>query len=467
MRSAASAVPIARKERALTKRTDKIRLGIFMRATGHHVAAWRHPRAQADMGVNLPHYISLAQKAERAKLDLIFLADSQGGSIDRDNPDSLAQAAIAATFEPITLLSAIASHTHNIGLVATATTSYYEPFILARLFASLDILSGGRAGWNLVTSGSRPEAANFGHRGYPEPEERYAKAEEFFDVVKGLWNSWEDNSFLRDKATGLFSDPQRIHILNHSGKNFSVAGPLTVPRSPQGHPVIVQAGASEPGRELGARTGEVIFVAHSTLESAQSFYADMKGRLKRYGREPDHLKIMPGIFPVVGGTEAEAQAKYEELQALVLPDVGRRFFALLFDSPALLDHPLDQPLPDWLNADGRASRPALLLDIARREKLTAGQLYMRVAGARGHRMVIGTPETIADELETWFDAYGADGYNVQPPYFPVSLDDFIGEVVPVLQRRGRFRTDYEGATLRENLGLPYPRHPADEDGELV
>jgi FMN-dependent oxidoreductase (nitrilotriacetate monooxygenase family) len=444
----------------MTKRKDQIRLGAFLMATGHHAAAWRHSRAQADAGVNLAHYIALAQAAERAKFDAVFLADSQGGFLNRDDPGGIATVSQGATFEPITLLSAIAAHTSHIGLIATATTTYYEPFILARLFASLDILSGGRAGWNLVTSASSQEAANFSRAEHPEPEARYARAEEFADVVKGLWQSWEEDAFPRDKASGRFSDPDKLHILNHVGEHFSVAGPLNVPRSAQGHPVIVQAGSSGPGKALAARTAEVVFTAHQTLESAQGFYADLKGRMAAFGRSPAQLKVMPGVFPVVGGTEAEALAKYEELQALVHPDIPRRFLAQIFGRPELLDHPIDEPLPDWLEADAnRASRPALLLDLARSENLTARQLHLRVAGARGHHTIYGTPETIADQLEAWFDGHGADGFNIMPPHLPDGLDDFVEQVLPELRRRGRFRTDYEGPTLRENLGLGYPVHP--------
>lgn len=444
----------------MSKRKDQIRLGAFLMATGHHVAAWRHPQAQSDAGANLDHYIGIAQAAERAGFDMVFLADSQGGFFNRADPAASSVTAQGATFEPITLLAAIAAQTSRIGLVATATTTYYEPFILARLFASLDLLSGGRAGWNLVTSASPLEAANFSRESHPEPEDRYDRAEEFADVVKGLWESWEDDAFLRDKANGRFSDPDKLHVLNHAGRHFSVAGPINVPRSPQGHPVVVQAGSSEPGKALAARTAEIIFTAHQTIESAQAFYADVKDRLPRYGRGRDELKIMPGIFPVVGGTEAEALEKYEELQRLIHPDVPRRFLAQLFQKPELLDHPIDEPLPDWLEVDGRASRPALLLDLARREKLTVRELHLRVAGARGHRTIHGTPEQIVDELEAWFDGHAADGFNIMPPHLPNGLTDFVEQVLPELRRRGRFRHEYEGATLRENLGLPFPVHPA-------
>lgn len=444
----------------MTKRTDQIRLGAFLMATGHHVAAWRHPRAAHDAGVNIEHYVSIAQKAEAAKFDMMFLADSQGGFVDRGEPESIARVAQSAGFEPLTLLSAIASRTKNIGLVATATTTYYPPFLLARLFASLDNVSNGRAGWNLVTSAAASEAQNFGLDQHPEPEVRYARAAEFATVVKGLWESWEDDAFPRDRDSGLFADPGKLHILNHHGEHFAVAGPLNVPRSPQGHPVVVQAGSSEPGRELAAATAEVVFTAHQTLESAADFYADVKGRMARYGRAPDTLKIMPGVMAVVGDSERHAREKYEELQELVHPEIGRRFLARLFEDDRLLDHDENKPLPEWVAVDGRASRPALLLDMARRDNLTARELHLRVTGARGHWTIFGDAGQIVDQLESWFDGHGADGFNVMPPHLPDHLDDFIAQVLPELRRRGRFREEYEGATLRENLGLPFPEHRA-------
>ena len=287
---------------------------------------------------------------------------------------------------------------------------------------------------------------------------RYARAAEFADVVKGLWESWEDDAFPRDRDLGQFADPAKLHILNHRGEHFSVAGPLNVPRSPQGHPVVVQAGSSEPGRDLAAATAEVVFTAHQTLESAAAFYADVKGRLARYGRQPDTLKIMPGVMAVVGDSEAHAREKYEELQQLVHPDIGLRYLARLFEDDRLLTHDPDRPLPGWLEVDGRKSRPALLLGMARAEGLTARQLHLRVTGARGHWTIFGDAGQIADQLESWFDGYGADGFNVMPPHLPDHLDDFIAHVLPELRRRGRFREDYEGTTLRDHLGLPFPTH---------
>ncbi|MGC4251858.1 MAG: LLM class flavin-dependent oxidoreductase [Sphingobium sp.] len=442
----------------MSKRKEQIRLGAFLMTCGHHIAAWRHPDAQANAGVSLRHFLEVAQTAERGLFDMLFLADSMGSFTE---PQALSYTSYGAEFEPLTLLSAIAGHTRHIGLAATATTTYYEPYILARLFASLDLLSGGRAAWNLVTSGDPTEARNFGRDKHPEPEERYDRAEEFVDVVKGLWESWEDDAFPRDKESGIFSDPGKRHPLNHKGRHLSVSGPLNVPRSPQGHTVIVQAGSSGPGRALAARTAEVVFTAHPVIEEAQAFYADVKRRMAAFGRSPDTLKIMPGVFPVIGGSEAEARAKYDALGDLIHPAlIARNFLSSYFGEPRLKDHPLDQPLPDWLTVDGRSSRPALLLAMARRDGLTARQLYYQVAGARGHRTIYGTPESIADQLEDWFDNHAADGFNIMPSHFPAALTDFVEQVIPILQKRGRFRTEYAGTTLRENLGLPFPVHPA-------
>jgi FMN-dependent oxidoreductase (nitrilotriacetate monooxygenase family) len=443
----------------MTKRTDHMCFGVFMTTTGHHQAGWRHPATATERAEDIHYCIELAQEAERAGLDMIFLADHMGGQINEGNRAEQSSVGVGAFFEPITLLSAIAMHTRNIGLVATATTTYYEPFILARLFASLDKISGGRAGWNVVTSSGTQEAANFGRTPHPDKDSRYDRAEEFVEVVKRLWESWEDDAFVYDKAGGRLFDPDKVHILGHEGKHFSVAGPLHVWRSAQGHPVIVQAGSSERGKELAARTAEVVFAAQAQLEAAQALYADIKGRMARYGRSPEALKIMPGYYPVIGSTEAEAQAKYDELDELILPQVTRHAMAHLFQCPDLLDYPLDEELPAWLEDYPGWSRGILLLDIARREKLTLRQLHRRASAGRGHHIKIGTPEQIADELEEWFDSRGADGFNLAPPVLPGGLIDFCEHVMPELRRRGRVREAYEGSTLRENLGLPFPTHP--------
>ena len=444
----------------MTQRTGQLRLGAFLYPSGHHIAAWRHPEAQADAGVNFRHYVKLAQAAEAAKFDLVFLADGVGTR--GDNVEFLSRTAhsYVAQFEPITLLSALAAVTEHVGLVATASTSFNEPYHIARKFASLDHISGGRAGWNLVTSSNEHEAKNFNRDKHFEHAERYERAIEFAEVVGGLWDSWEDDAFLRDKDQGCFFDPERRHVLDHKGRFFQVRGPLNVARSPQGHPVVVQAGSSEAGRDLAARTAEVIFTAQQTLEDAIDFYSDVKGRLAQYGRHPDDLKIMPGVFPIVGRSESEAREKFEQLQALIDPKVGLALVSGLTGGFDLSGYPLDGPIPELPETNASKSRQLLTLELARRENLTIRQLYLRVAGARGHWQLVGTPAQIVDQLEERFVKGGADGYNVMPPVLPAGLDDFVELVIPELRRRGLFRSEYEGRTLRDNLGLrrPVNRH---------
>ncbi|TCK34445.1 FMN-dependent oxidoreductase (nitrilotriacetate monooxygenase family) [Paraburkholderia sp. BL8N3] len=432
----------------------QMHLGAFLMETGHHIAAWRHPDADAHGGLDFAHYARLAQVAERAKFDAIFFADSVG--VRDTHLPSLSRTARADHFEPLTLLSALSVVTRNVGLIATVSTTFNEPYNLARKFASLDHLSGGRSGWNLVTSSTESEALNFSFEQHPDHAVRYERAREFYDVVAGLWDSWEDDAFLRDKPSGVYFDPDKLHLLNHRGRHFKVRGPLNVARSPQRWPVVVQAGASEAGKELAAATAEVVFVAHQTLEEAQEFYRDLKGRLARYGRNADHLKIMPGIFPVIGRTEAEARAKFEQLQDLIHPDVGLSLLSNMSGGVDLSQFPVDGPLPELPETNGGRSRQRLLFDLARRENLTIRDLYLRIAGARGHQQVVGTPQSIADQLQQWFEEGGADGFNIMSPWLPGGLIEFAELVVPELQRRGLFRTEYEGRTLRENLGLPRP-----------
>lgn len=437
----------------MSDKSRKIRLGAFLPGAGHHVAAWRHPRAQADGGINLDHYKRITQTAERAKFDAVFLAD---GLALQNRPGAQGHTAYGARFEPVTLFSALAAVTERIGFIATASTTYEDPYILARKFASLDHLSQGRAGWNVVTTGGGEAAGNFGLDAHPEHAQRYARAREFVDLVTGLWDTWEDDALLFDKASGRFFDPDKVHTLDHKGKFFSVRGPLNIPRPPQGHPVIVQAGSSEPGKELAAETAEVIFTAQQTLEDAQAFYADVKGRMARYGRSPDQLKIMPGVFPVVGKTESEARAKYQELQDLILPEVGLSLLSALSGGVDLSGYPVDGPLPELPETNNNKSRQALMFDIARKRNFSIRELYLWVAGARGHWTLVGSAEQIVDQLEAWFTKGGADGFNVMPPWLPGGLDDFVELVIPELRRRGLFREEYEGRTLRENLGLARP-----------
>jgi FMN-dependent oxidoreductase (nitrilotriacetate monooxygenase family) len=442
----------------MTRSTRQIKLGAFLMQTGHHIAAWRHPEAQADAPVNFRHYAELARRAEAAKFDAIFLADSVG--VRNSVLASLSRTARSDHFEPLTLLSALAAVTEKIGLIATVSTTYNEPYHVARKFASLDHISGGRSGWNLVTSSGQGEAQNFNLDEHVEHARRYARAAEFHDVVLGLWDSWEDDAFLRDKPSGQYFDPAKLHPLHHRGEHFSVRGPLNVSRSPQGRPVVVQAGASPAGRDLAARTAEVIFVAHQTFDEAQAFYRDIKGRAVAYGRDPDDIKIMPGIFPVIGRTQAEAEDKFARLQDLIHPVVGVQLLSNMIGGFDLSGYPVDGPLPDLPETNGGKSRQQLLIDLARRDNLTIRQLYLRIAGARGHQQVVGTPQSVADQLQQWFEQDGADGFNIMSPWLPGGLDDFIELALPELRRRGLFRSEYEGATLRQHLGLARPPHRA-------
>lgn len=434
-------------------KTAQMSLGAFLMSSGHHLAAWRHPRAWAGGGLDFQHFKRLAKSAERGKFDAIFFADNLAlmGS-----PELGQYTTAGDVFDPLVLLSGLAAVTERIGLISTVSTSYNEPYTLARKFASLDHLSAGRSGWNLVTSATDLEALNFGRDQHFEHGDRYARAEEFIDVVTGLWDSFEDNAFVRDKASGVFFQPDKLHVLNHQGENYRVRGPLNIPRTPQGYPVLIQAGSSEPGKALAARTAEVVFTAQQTLGNAQAFYADVKGRLAGHGRRPEQLKIMPGISPVIGRTQAEAEDKYQQLQDLVEPRVGLELLAGMAGGVDLSGYDLDGPLPELPPSNSMQSRQALFIDLARRENLSIRQLYLKIAGARGHHTVIGTPKTVADTLEQWFVEQAADGFNIMPPFLPEGLDDFVEGVVPLLQQRGLFRREYSGTTLREHLGLERP-----------
>ncbi|WP_024680759.1 LLM class flavin-dependent oxidoreductase [Pseudomonas syringae] len=433
----------------------QMKLGAFLMATGHHVAAWRHPDVPADAGLDFKHYRHLAQVAEAAKFDTLFVADSVAAATG----DIASRMARSDHFEPLTLLSALSAVTDHIGLIATATTTYNEPYHVARKFASLDHLSGGRAGWNLVTSDAAAEAQNFGRAEHVGHAERYSRAREFHQVVTGLWDSWTDDAFTRNKASGEYYDPAKVHVQDHVGEHFRVKGPLNVARSPQGQPVVVQAGSSEVGRDLAAQTAEVVFTAQTSLASAQAFYADIKGRLSAYGRDADSLKVMPGVFIVVAETEALAKQKFESFQDLVEPQVGVALLGRMLGNFDLSGYPLDGPLPELpLTDSGQRSRQKLLTELADQENLTLAQLGRRIAGGRGHYSLIGTPAQIADELQIWFEHGAADGFNVLVPHLPGGLEDVAQLLVPELQRRGLFRTEYEGTTLRENLGLQRPAY---------
>ncbi len=430
----------------------QIKLGVSMIGMGYHLANWRHPDAPADGNMSLQHAIRVIQSAERGLFDMGFLADGVGIRFHDEPKGALSRTAKNVQFEPLTLLSALAMVTKNIGLVATASTTYNEPYHVARKFASLDHISGGRAAWNVVTSVTDMEARNFNRDAAPATDLRYDRAAEFVQVVRGLWDSWEDDAFVRDKASGINYDPAKLHPLNHSGPHFKVAGPLNVQRTPQGAPVIVQAGASDQGRELAAATADVVYAAAQTLEAAQAYYASVKGRMAKYGRHPDELKIMPGIMAIPGKTRQEAQDRYDILQEAVDPLVGLGALANYLGD--LSAYPLDGPVPEPPKRRMH-SRAGIFLDIARRNNFTIRQLYLSIAGGNGHRTVIGTPADIVDAMEEWFHNEAADGFNILPPWLPGGLDDVVDMVVPEMQRRGLYRTAYEGPTLRENLGIPY------------
>lgn len=435
--------------------TRQIKLGAFLQSVGHHLAAWRHPDVDPRNVTKLEHLKNLAQIAERGKFDAIFFADGLG--FPQIDPKLLAKAAPAYFWEPLTILSVLSQVTEKIGLISTISTSYLAPFHLARLFASLDHISQGRAGWNLVTSGTDFEANNFNLDQQINHSQRYQRAREYVDVVKGLWDSFEDDAYLFDQSTGNFFDADKIHYLNHKGQYFSVAGPLQSSRPLQGYPVIVQAGSSEDGKNLAAETAEIVFTAQQTFEGAKAFYQDLKQRVLAAGRDANSVKIMPGIMPIIGKTREEAQEKFDLLQSLIPVEVGLSLLSAFIGNIDLSQYSIDDPVPDFPETEGWQSRQKLILDVAKQENLTLRQLYQKVAGARGHRILIGTAEDIADELQFLFENGAADGFNILPPTFPEGLTDFVEQVIPILQQRGLFRNEYKGNTLREHLGLPRPR----------
>jgi FMN-dependent oxidoreductase (nitrilotriacetate monooxygenase family) len=442
---------------------SQMHINLFLSAAGHHEAAWRLPEVTPSAQLTFEHYRQAAQVAERARLDSIFFADmlSVGANVTRQLTNGL---------EPISVLSAVSAVTTHVGLIATASTSYNEPYNLARRFATLDHLSGGRAGWNIVTSASQAEARNFGLDGRADHADRYRRATEFVGVVNKLWDSWEDGALVGDKESGLFADPERTHAIDHVGDFFRVAGPLSVPRSPQGRPVLVQAGTSNDGITLGARYAEAIFTAQRTIAEGKAFYDELKGRaVQRFGRHPDHIKILPGISPFLGSTEAEARRVEEELLDLIQTEFALRQLSNFLDyevTEDLLDQQLP-PIPGEDDIEGHKSRSTLLVKLAREEDLSVRQLLGRIASGRGHRTFVGTPEQLADDLELWFRSGAADGFNFMPPSIPTQMEVFADHVIPILQRRGLFREEYEGTTLRENLGLPRPESRYAREAETV
>ncbi|MEU9919942.1 LLM class flavin-dependent oxidoreductase [Streptomyces griseoluteus] len=432
-------------------RARQLHLNAFLMNAGHHDAAWRHPRTQPERVTDLRYFQHLAQTAERGRLDSVFLADGLAlwGKV-RHNA--------LGGFEPLTLLSALAAVTEHVGLIATVSTTFNEPFHTARKFASLDHISGGRAGWNIVTSGTVNEARNFGQDEHLEHALRYERAREFVEVATKLWDSWEDDAILLDRERGVYADTDKVREINHRGEYFGVQGPLNVPRSPQGYPLLVQAGSSEDGKEFAAQYAEAVFTAQQTLAEGQAFYKDLKSRLARYGRTGDQLLVLPGIAPVIGSTEAEARSLEQELTHLQVPEYGLAQLSGMLGTD-LTGLPLDGPLPelpDERDINGNKSRFTLVAELARRDGLTLRELIARLGGGRGHRVFAGTPEQVADEIEEWFTEGAADGFNIMPPHLPGGLEDFVDHVVPILQWRGLFRTEYTGRTLRENYGLARP-----------
>ena len=432
----------------------QLRLGAFMRPVSIHTASWRYPGGMPDGNFNLKAITRFAQTLERGRFDAFFMADHL--AVLNMPMEALKRSATVTSFDPLTLLPALAMVTEHLGLVATASTTFEPPYVIARRFASLDHISGGRAGWNLVTTSNPDAALNFGLEEHMEHGERYRRAREYFDVVTGLWDSWADDAFIRDVESGVFFDPDRLHVLDRKGEYLSVRGPLNIARPIQGWPVIVQAGASEAGRQLAAETAEVIFAAQSTLADGQRFYADVKGRMDKLGRQREHLKILPGAFVVVGDTLAEAQAKRAHLDSLVHYDSGIASLSIALGHDASAFDP-DGPLPEIPESNASKSGRERVLALAAQEKLTVRQLAGRLGGYSGLPM-LGTPAMIADQMEEWLLGAGCDGFNVMFPYLPEGLEDFVDRVVPELQRRGLFRREYEGTTLRENLGLPRPEN---------
>jgi FMN-dependent oxidoreductase (nitrilotriacetate monooxygenase family) len=436
----------------MTDQQRQLHLNAFLMEAGHHEAAWRLPESNPRADFDLSHWIRLAQLAEGAKFDSLFLADGPAltGSGEFRPPGQL---------EPLTLLTALAQHTSRIGLIATVSSTYNEPYNLARRLASVDHVSGGRAGWNIVTSAGADEAANFGLVERPSHALRYQRADEFLTVAKALWDSWESDAVLADKATGRYADPARLHPVGYDGQHFAVAGTLNVERPPQGHPLLVQAGSSEDGRNFAARHAEAIFTAHQTYERGAEFYRDIKSRASAAGRNPDSVLVLPGIVPFIGSTEEEANELVRRFDELRVTEYGLVQLAWNFETdPSVFE--LDQPLPDFILArpklEGSQSRSDLIIELAVRENLTVREILSRLGGGRGHFTFIGTPDQAADTIVSWFEGGAADGFNIMAPALPSQLETFIEHVLPILRSKGLFREDYQGATLREHYGLPVP-----------
>lgn len=433
----------------------QLRLGAFMRPVSIHTAAWRYPGGTPDANFNLEALVYYAQKLEKGCFDAFFMADHL--AVLNMPMEALKRSATVTSFDPLTLLPALAMKTEHLGLIATASTTFEPPYLIARRFASLDHISGGRAGWNIVTTSNPDAAKNFGQDEQMPHAERYRRAREFFDVVTGLWDSFAEDAFTRDVESGIFFDPGRMHVLDHEGEFFKVRGPLNVGRPVQGWPLIVQAGASDPGRQLAAETAEMVFSSARALSDAQEYYGDVKERAAKAGRDPNHVKILPGALVVVGESEAEAREKRALLDSLVHYDSGIASLSISLGYDASTLDP-DGPVPDDLpETESSKSGRDRVMKLQREEGLTVRQLAGRLGGYSGNAFV-GTPNAIAEEMETWLMEEGSDGFNIMFPYLPAGLDDMVDKVVPELQRRGVFRKEYEGKTLRENLGVPRPEN---------
>lgn len=439
----------------------KLHLGAFMRPVAIHTGAWRYPGAVPDANFNFPLIKRLTQRLEAAKFDAFFMADHL--AVLNMPTIALKRSHTITSFEPLTLLSALAGVTERIGLIATASTTFDEPYHIARRFASLDHISGGRAGWNIVTTANPDAALNFGYIDEIDHDERYIRAREFHDVVTGLWDSFADDAFVRDVESGIYFDPSKLHVLDHKGDNLSVRGPLNIARPVQGRPVIVQAGASEAGRELAAATAEMIFGAESSIGKARVFHADIRTRMVRHGRDPDLLRVLPAAMVIVGDTIEQAQAKRAHLDSLVHYDSGIHSLSGMLGHDVSAFDP-DGPLPDIPETNASQSTRQQLLDLARSENLTIRELASR-AGSYGGLAFVGTPRLIADAMQEWFETQACDGFNILFPWIPGGLDEFADQVVPELQRRGLFRTEYDGVTLRDHLGLPRPPNRFSDHGD--
>ncbi|MCZ6874379.1 MAG: LLM class flavin-dependent oxidoreductase [bacterium] len=429
----------------------KLRLGTFLAGTGSNMASWRHPNAVADAAINLDYYRQLTRKAEAAKLDFVFFGDGLYIS-EKSHPNFLNR------FEPLTLLAALAMVTTHIGLAATLSTSYSDPYTVARQFASIDHISNGRAGWNIVTSPLEGSALNYSKPEHPEHDLRYRMAHEYLEATKGLWDSWEDDAFVRNKETGVFIDAAKMHRVNHKSEFFSVQGPLNISRSKQGRPVLIQAGSSEAGKEFAARVADAVFTGQASLEQGVAFYQDVKQRAAKYGRQPEEILIMPGCSPIVGHTPEEAEHKYQEIASLVEIGDALNYLGRYFNDLDFTQFELDDQFPDLgdFGRNGWESTTDRIKQLAREETLTLRQMALRSTTPK--HAFIGTPTHIADTMQAWFEAGAADGYILSGAVLPDGLTDFIDYVLPILKERGLFRTEYEADTLHGNLGLPIPEN---------